>query len=188
MTTKVVRVTGVPLMLWWVLVGVACNNSAEADDGRSAATAASPVGAEQGEALQAPGPAVSLGFSVVSDLKRGGGLVEDGAVVCRKGSCGKGIVAYGPYTRDIPQGPRVATFRVSGLAVSSLDQEVAALEVFNAVDGTRLGFRSVKGTDLPDKQEQSLEVAFVSPQESNLEFRIGWAGEGELKMYRVDVR
>lgn len=131
---------------------------------------------------------VAMGFSVLSDLKRKGGVEEGGALVCRKDSCAKGIVAFGPYTRAVPAGPRVATFRVRGDGVSTLARGVATVDVYDALSKQRLGRREVKGTELPDQQDQDIALAFTAPEKSNLEFRISWVGDGELRMYRVDVR
>jgi len=130
----------------------------------------------------------AVGFSVLSDLKRKGGVEENGALVCRKDKCPSGIVAYGPYTRAVPPGPRVATFRVRGEGVSKLDRKVAHLDVYDALNKQRLALRPVKGSELPDGQDQDVELAFTAPAASKLEFRIGWMGHGELRMYRVDVR
>jgi hypothetical protein len=121
-------------------------------------------------------------------MQKIGGVEEGGAIVCRKEHCAKGLVAFGPYTRAVPPGPRVATFRVSGRGVAGLDHEVVALDVYDALGKQRLGFRSVMGPELPDRKEQGIELAFLAPAQSNLEFRVGWSGDGDLAMYRVDVR
>lgn len=173
------------------LVDAGCNAQADTaapptQDVVQAVGKATPSEANPG-VTSAPKP-ISATFSVVEDMKIKGSLREDGAFVCRKDSCAPGIVAFGPYTRAVPPGPRVATFQLSGREVGLLDRDVATLDVYDALGKRKLGARTVKGTELADGTQKGLEIPFTAPEKSNLEFRIGWKGDGELRMYRVEVR
>jgi hypothetical protein len=134
------------------------------------------------------GVPVSMQFNFASDMRRVGGVEEGGALVCRKDQCKPGIVAFGPYTKAVPPGPRVAKFLVGGAGVSGIDGQVASFDVYDALGKKLLAARSIKGTELSNDGERGFELAFVAPQQSNLEFRVGWQGEGELKLHRVELR
>lgn len=166
----------------------ACNTTAEAGAPQEVSVATEQARPAPAEAEPVEDGPFSMSLSVLSDLKRKGGVEEDGALVCRKDNCPKGTVAYGPYTRAVPPGPRVATFRVRGEGLSTLDRDVASFDVYDALNKQRLALRAVKGTELPEHQDQKIELTFTAPPSSKLEFRIGWRGEGELRMYGVDVR
>lgn len=166
----------------------ACNTTAEAGAPKDVSVTTEQARPAPGAAAPGVGEPFSASFSVAEDLKLKGGVEENGALVCRKDKCPKGTVAYGPYTHAVPPGPRVATFRVRGEGLSKLDRDVATFDVYDALGKQRLALRAVKGTELPEQQDQNIELAFTAPPKSRLEFRIGWRGEGELRMYSVDVR
>jgi hypothetical protein len=183
---RIYRMTG---MRSWVLpgcvaiCGLGCEGPVEAVVPPPATAPA--TGAAPAEAAASP---VSMQFSFASDMRRVGGVEEGGALVCRKDQCKPGIVAFGPYTRAVPPGPRVATFLVGGSGISSIDGQVASFDVYDALGKKQLATRAIKGTELSNDGEGGFELAFVAPQQSNLEFRVGWQGDGELKLHRVDLR
>jgi hypothetical protein len=128
-----------------------------------------------------------LKFSFTTDMATVGGAKEDDTVVCNKYSCKSGLVAFGPYTTAVSGGQRVATFRVSGVGVSTLNRPAVTFDVYDSLSRERLALRTVNGTELPDEKQQDIEVAFIAPEESKLEFRVGWQGEGELRMFGIEV-
>lgn len=184
------RMTG---MRSWVMAGcvaicgMGCERPVEAEVPPPATAPSATVAAPAGAAASGGIP-VSMQFSFASDMRRVGGVEEGGALVCRKDQCKPGIVAFGPYTRAVPPGPRVATFLVGGSGASSIDGQVASFDVYDALGKKQLAARAIKGTELSNDAERGFELAFVAPQQSNIEFRVGWQGEGELKLHRVDLR
>ena len=188
MTMHMKNIGGIALVVCLYTVSAGCDGTAKAEDHSPPTTVAAPV-----TPAPAPAPAITttpmapLRFAFASDMTKVGGEQEDGAFVCRKDICKSGIVAYGPYTKVVQEGQRVATFRISAAGVSGLDKEAAALDVYDAAGRQRLALRSVKGNELPDNQQKSIELAFTAPATSKLEFRVRWRGEGELKLYDVEV-
>lgn len=188
MTTYRNKIGGIVLAVCLPTASTGCDGTAKAEDHSPPTTVTAPV-----TPAPAPAPALTitpmapLRFAFASDMRRVGGEQEDGAFVCRKDNCKSGIVAYGPYTKAVEEGQRVATFRLSAAGVSGLDKEAAGLDVYDAASRQRLALHSVKGNELPDNQQKTIEVAFTAPAESKLEFRVRWRGEGELKLYDVEV-
>ena len=194
MTMHMTTIGGTALALCLCAVGAGCDSTAKADNRNAPTTIAAPATpAPAPAATPAPAPAAitkpmtPLRFSFATDMAKVGGKQEGGALICKKDSCKSGIVAYGPYTKAVAEGQRIATFQVGGVGVSGLDKEAATFDVYDSVSNQRLALRSVKGKELPDNQQQNIEVAFTAPAKSNLEFRVGWHGEGELKLYNVEI-
>jgi hypothetical protein len=190
--TNMTTIGRMATLVGFFLVGAGCANGAEGGVAEAREQNAASLTPKPNPSTT-PAPAtttttpVALKFSFANEMAKVGGVLEDGALVCKKTSCKSGLVAFGPYTTAVPGGQRVATFQVRGAGVSGLDQVAASFDVFDALSNERLALRTVKGTELPDQTQQKVEVAFNAPEKSKLEFRVGWNGEGELRMYDVEV-
>jgi hypothetical protein len=110
--------------------------------------------------------------------------------MCNQAEHNAGFAVFGPYTRAIQPGWRVATWRMAMADRSGPNEVVATIDVVNADTGQPLGgVRPIRRSEFAaNTQFQDFEIAFIAPANQRLEFRTYFHDRGTLRIDWVKVR
>jgi hypothetical protein len=103
----------------------------------------------------------------------------------------KGYMLFGPYTTDVPAGPRTATWRMMIDNNTADTLVVVRLEVNDHSAGENvIASRDVRRNQFSAAfQYQDFSLAFLAPgADHQLEFRVYWNDYAYIKVDKVTVR
>jgi hypothetical protein len=138
-----------------------------------------PIGVWSGE-IDRVGPPCDLTTRLAQELPATTGSSSGTARVAEPATDGPGYLAYGPYCNLEPGRYRVSFDYASGLAPDAVAGEVDVADL-----GSPFVSRDVRGTD---GRRATARLEFTVDDPARWEFRLLWAGSGDLTLYSTDLR
>jgi len=100
-----------------------------------------------------------------------------------------GLLAYGPYSTGIPEGRRVASWKVMIDVNRGRNDLILTLDIHDATTGRILARRQLRRSDFKVQQRyQIFGLGFAAHRGMKLEFRTEWHGRGSVRQESVTVR
>lgn len=103
---------------------------------------------------------------------------------------GPGVLAYGPYVRDLPQRALTASFYLAVDNNSAGDNHIFTLDVFDATSGDILAARTIERSEMPSADKLSafsLRFSTVGRAGHAIETRVIATGTTYLRLDRVEI-
>lgn len=139
----------------------------------------------------APGPVPggsTFTFEAERDLAHQRGRVDRDGWSCAVAADGLNFMSFGPYTRAIPAGPAVATFRLMVDNNTADDAPVVTIDVHDADSGRQLAERVIRRRAFGAAfTYQDFSLRFDAPGPNRLEFRTLWHDQSYVRQDRVVV-